>query len=249
MTNQFGMVEEAECMDQAKFKPSNGGSSCKTDPKAEALTTWLVNNGAKFPFLEIEKYCEEVRGVYAIQDVSKGEAIMSIPLKCLITVEMGQATAVGWAVRTAGLMFDAPKHVYLMLFLLVDRAKGNSFFQPYYDILPPTLSNMPMFWSDEELESLRGSHVLQQVEDRRDAIEQDYTAICDVYPLFANIATLEDFAWARMCVCSRNFGIVVQGKRTSALVPYADMLNHSHPRQTKWYVRSTWLVDVFCGLP
>eukprot|EP01084_Bolivina_argentea_P156148 272117_1 len=226
---------EEEYMGQAKFKLFfNGGSSCELDPKAEALTSWLANNGSKFNVLEVQKYSEEVRGVCATHDVPAGEVIMSIPLKCLITVEMGQATAVGQAVRATGLILDAPKHVYLMLFLLVDRARGNSFFQPYYDILSPKLSNMPIFWSDEELEWLRGSHVLEQVEDRRDGIEQDYNAVCEVYPEFANIATLEDFAWARMCVCSRNFGIVVQGKRTSALVPYADMLNHCHQRQTKW---------------
>jgi histone-lysine N-methyltransferase SETD3 len=38
------------------------------------------------------------------------------------------------------------------------------------------------------------------------AIESDYAAICDVAPQLANIATLEEFQWARMCVCSRNFG-------------------------------------------
>ena len=37
-----------------------------------------------------------------------------------------------------------------------------------------------------------------------------------------------------MCVCSRNFGLVVNGLRTAALVPYADMLNHYRPRETKW---------------
>jgi protein-histidine N-methyltransferase len=37
-----------------------------------------------------------------------------------------------------------------------------------------------------------------------------------------------------MCVCSRNFGLIVNGVRTAALVPYADMLNHYRPRETKW---------------
>jgi hypothetical protein len=45
---------------------------------------------------------------------------------------------------------------------------------------------------------------------------------------------LHEFAWARMCVCSRNFGLIVNGIRTAALVPYADMLNHYRPRETKW---------------
>jgi len=64
------------------------------------------------------------------------------------------------------------------------------------------------------------------VAERNAAIETDYRNICEVFPAFGERATLDDFKWARMCVCSRNFGIVVDGLRTSAMVPYADMLNH-----------------------
>lgn len=67
---------------------------------------------------------------------------------------------------------------------------------------------------------------LTQVEERNQAIEGDYGVICDLYPPFRDVATLEEFKWARMCVCSRNFGLDIGGLRTSALVPYADMLNH-----------------------
>ena len=38
------------------------------------------------------------------------------------------------------------------------------------------------------------------------AIEADYAAICDIAPQLANVATLEEFKWARMCVCSRYVG-------------------------------------------
>lgn len=65
-----------------------------------------------------------------------------------------------------------------------------------------------------------------KVEERNQAIEGDYGVICDLYPPFRDVATLEEFKWARMCVCSRNFGLDIGGLRTSALVPYADMLNH-----------------------
>lgn len=172
--------------------------------------------------------------MHASRDIDADEEVLSIPLKCLITVEMGKATDVGRAVVAADLDLDAPKHVYLMLYLLVDRARPDSFFRPYYDILPPSLRNMPIFWEQEELEWLRGSYLLNQIEDRLNAIEEDYSAICGVYPSFAEAASLRDFQWARMCVCSRNFGIIVNGTRTSALVPYADMLNHYRPRETKW---------------
>ena len=45
--------------------------------------------------------------------------------------------------------------------------------------------------------------------------------------------------WARMCVCSRNFGLVINGIRTAALVPFADMLNHYRPRESKWQFDDT----------
>ena len=121
-----------------------------------------------------------------------------------------------------------------MIFMLLDRRDPGSFFAPYYDILPPTLNNMPIFWNKIELLTLQGSYILEQIDERNTAISADYNAICAVVPQFSEISTLDEFKWARMCVCSRNFGLIVNGVRTAALVPYADMLNHYRPRETKW---------------
>jgi hypothetical protein len=49
--------------------------------------------------------------------------------------------------------------------------------QPYYDILPATLNNMPIFWSEEELSLLKGSYLLTQIHERNLAIENDYNAM------------------------------------------------------------------------
>jgi hypothetical protein len=94
-----------------------------------------------------------------------------------------------------------------------------------------------------------GSHLLEQVEDRRRNILNDYRLVLGAVPELGALAaggggsaegagpappSPEDFMWARMIVASRNFGITVDGVRTDALVPYADMLNHLRPRQTRW---------------
>lgn len=201
----------------------------------EGLAKWLKAHAAKFDEkVELRSYDDEVRGVHAVRDIKADETLIEIPLKCIITVEMGKATDVGRAVLEAELELDAPKHVFLMLFLLVDQRNPKSFFRPYYDVLPHTLSNMPIFWSKHELEWLHGSYLLIQVDERKRAIRMDYEAIIGVWPEFPQLCTLDEFSWARMCVCSRNFGIVVDGVRTSAMVPYADMLNHYRPRETKW---------------
>jgi len=178
----------------------------------------------------------EMRGVHAKIEIPADTICVAIPRKCLITVEMGQATQIGQVILRSDLDLDAPKHIFLMIFLLYDRKVNgeSSFFKPYYDILPKTLSNIPIFWKESELDYLRGSYLLHQINDRVDAITEDYYAICNVAPQLAHIATLEEFKWARMCVCSRNFGLQIDGHRTSALVPHADMLNHHRPRETKW---------------
>jgi len=38
-----------------------------------------------------------------------------------------------------------------------------------------------------------------------------------------------------MLTASRIFGITINGVRTDAYVPFADMLNHKRPRETTWY--------------
>lgn len=178
----------------------------------------------------------EMRGVHARTHIPPNTICMSIPRRCLITVEMGQATPIGQAILHSDLDLDAPKHIFLMVYILWDRKINgrHSFFHPYYEILPQTLNNMPIFWTKEELAYLEGSYLLQQIQDRNSAITEDYNAICKIAPQLAEICTLDEFKWARMCVCSRNFGLQIDGHRTSALVPQADMLNHYRPRETKW---------------
>ena len=224
--------------DRDKFQGHSGIVS--SAGKEEVFVKWLSENGAKFVDRALLRcYENDVRGVHAARDLKAEEIIIEVPLKCLITVEMGKATDVGRAVLEAGLELDAPKHIFLMLFLLLDRCNSDSFFRPYYDVLPGSLSNMPIFWKPNELTWLEGSYLLVQIEERKCAIQNDFKAIVDAWPAFKRICTLDEFSWARMCVCSRNFGIVINGVRTSAMVPYADMLNHFRPRETKWTFDNT----------
>lgn len=207
----------------------------KKEPPASKPSTSGSSDSSQSPSSSNDEE-GEMRGVHAKVDIPPNHICVSIPRKCLITVEMGQATEIGKAILNSDLELDAPKHVFLMVYLLWDRKVNGerSFFKPYYDILPKTLRNMPIFWSDEELAYLEGSYLLAQIADRNEAIEDDYHAICNIAPQLAEISTLDEFKWARMCVCSRNFGLQIDGNRTSALVPHADMLNHYRPRETKW---------------
>lgn len=223
--NPSGVRSESEGVAMMSLDGNNNNQPERKFPEAAAGSASADDDGSK-----------EMRGVHAKGAIPPQTVIVSIPKSCLITVEMGQGTPIGRKILQSDLELDAPKHIFLMIYLLWDRKLHGprSFFAPYYDILPRSLRNMPVFWTEEELAGLEGSHLLVQIADRAEAIREDYESIRAVAPELAHVATLEEFQWARMIVCSRNFGLLVNGHRTSALVPHADMLNHYRPRETKW---------------
>eukprot|EP01032_Pedospumella_encystans_P015705 gene15706-17948_t len=232
---QSEFVEHKHFVNNDREKFFKSESSLVDEPdKFATFEKWLLQNGTNLPKLELKDYGDEVRGCHTKEDIHDEEVIIEVPLKCLITVEMGKETEIGRAIIKSRIDLDAPKHIFLMVFMLVDRKDPHSFFKPYYDILPETLNNMPIFWTPEELKYLEGSYLLEQIDERNIAIEADYLAICNVVHEFRDLCTLQEFKWARMCVCSRNFGLVINGLQTAAMVPYADMLNHYRPRETKW---------------
>lgn len=190
---------------------------------------------SSFDPIEMTSYGGGYRGVTMSRDVPANAEILAVDRRCIITVEHGKRTQVGQRMLMADppLRLSAAKHCYTAVFLLLDQEAGGSFFQPYYDVLPKSFPSMPLFWDREQLAWLRGSHLLAQVADRKRNLESDYREICRVSPDFARFS-LHRFTVARMVVASRNFGIVVDGRKTDAMVPYADMLNHLRPRETRW---------------
>ena len=129
------------------------------------------------------------------------------------------------------LRLSASKHCYTAIFILLDmKTNKTSHFQPYYKILPETYPNMPLFWNVETLGWLEGSFLTTQVAERKANMQQDYAEICRVAPEFRSLATIREWMWARIVVASRNFGVTINGHKTDAMVPYADMLNHYRPR-------------------
>jgi histone-lysine N-methyltransferase SETD3 len=125
------------------------------------------------------------------------------------------------------------KHSFLASYLLQERRTKNSFWQPYIRILPERYANMPLFFDEEKLSWLAGSFSLGKISERIDSLKREYDAIRQMVPEF-QVYAFDEFVWARLVVITRIFGLVIEGNKTDGLVPYADMLNHKRPRETKW---------------
>ena len=137
------------------------------DKELENFEKWLLDNGAEFPDLElcsmgesvfIKLFCNrQFRGMYLRRDVNRGDVLVKIPSKFIISCDMGRDCETSKGLREENTDFESSKHIYMANFLLEDMENENSFYKPYYDTLPKDITNIPMLWSNDEINQLHGS--------------------------------------------------------------------------------------------
>lgn len=110
---------------------------------------------------------------------------------------------------------------------------------------PTDFPTVPSYWSWNDLSGLYGLDVLDDVLAKQERLRQFHTEVTSVLPLiydalegcsgiereeFMGHFTIENIMWARAVFDSRAFNLNVDGRVVLALVPCADMINHSnHP--------------------
>jgi SET domain len=184
---------------------------------------------------------DKERGVHASTDIPKGTLLISVPRRCIVTTDMGRTLPLAKKIKESEHHLYAPRHIYIVLYILWDITTNgsDSFFHPYYDVLPKSFPNCPIYWSPEELEYLEGSFLVNDIMRRKRAMWEDYITVRRIAKAegerWFDGVTLEQFQWARMAIMSRNFAFV-DGTQTRiwAMVPQADMLNHQRPPEVKW---------------
>jgi len=121
-----------------------------------------------------------------------------------------------------------------------ERITGNpSFWKPYLDVLPTTEDvGCTWTWTDEDISSLSGSPVLSATESMKIKLRKEYeamitdplTGVVGRFPSHfkADDFTYERWEWAFTMLFSRAIRLrnLKEGE-TVALVPYADLINHS----------------------
>jgi hypothetical protein len=95
----------------------------------------------------------------------------------------------------------------------------------------PTEFNTTIFWSDAELDELKGNSVYHLTHMMRRQIASDYNSIhgplAEAYPEVLGGVTKELYAWALSAVYSRSIEFTRNGKHTRCIVPLLDMANHN----------------------
>lgn len=121
--------------------------------QTESLAKWAENAVEGFRNVNLVQEEGQV-AVIAAESFRAKTRVFSLPKESWIDLETVRQSRVGPSVA------DLEPWLQLALFLLFERPNEDSSLQHYLSNLPETLSS-PAFWTDEKLESIRGSQLYE----------------------------------------------------------------------------------------
>ena len=210
---------------------------------------YLYDKGAYVNKIDIVLTDETNRSVITTGQILKKENILRIPYEALITLETAQESEIGKNITsTVKKQLKSPNHCVFTTYLLSEMEKGESSkWKFYFDMLPESYDNFPVFYKEKEEQLLKGTSFLQILHSKKKEIYQDYVTLCGVINNFQRFS-YDNFCKVRMIVSSRIFGVKIRNLKTEVFAPYADMLNHRRVRQTHWNYEDSYNAFVISAI-
>lgn len=148
--------------------------------RSARFVDWLKSNGAVISNkIEVCDYREagQGRGIRATAGIDEDELLFSIPRSLVISVENNTSAVADFLQsKNASDLSEWSKLIVAMLL-----SQNSDAYKPYFEILPKTFDTL-MFWSQNELYSLKGSYVVEKI--GREEAELEYNS--NIRPLFEN---------------------------------------------------------------
>jgi hypothetical protein len=187
----------------------------------------LVNDSIEFIQSKNEGY-----GIFARRPVVAGDPVISVPFAKSITVEgiMEYEPLRAIFEDNPGLV-QYPDEVLAIGLMHAKLKSGAACPWRKHVATLPLEFNTTIYWSDSELEELKGNAVYHLTQMMKRQIEGDYNSIhrplSDNYVSALGGLTKDLYTWALSVVYSRSLEITRQGKHTRCIVPVLDMANHN----------------------
>eukprot|EP00884_Botryococcus_braunii_P021114 jgi/Botrbrau1/7687/Bobra.0159s0125.1 len=192
------------------------------------------------------------RQVIAKQGLAAGGTVLQVPQDLLMHPaaafrDPGYGPAFNKLVEREGPLLD--ERFQLCLFLLMEKARGaSSFWAAYLAVLPQAYDD-PFWWEEEDVKLLQGTALgwavsfyrrrLACLSSWRDSLLASCTEGAGLTQEgLAWAGTPEALLWVRSTVWSRSFNVRLKGhgdRKTLALVPLVDMLDHSPAFHVVWH--------------
>ena len=199
--------------------------SKETQEKYKIFKKWLIENGAIFQKNIDFPYTYgpfHIVGCKCVSDIKDDEGILLVPKNLMI---MGKdLTYINKLIKDVKDDLSDKEDfstLFLTLNLYLEKNKKDSFFKPYIDLI---FTNRDYFatWNDKTYTELHNIYTAQSIKNLRDSIDIIYNILikCKAFEKM----TREEYSFCYFQVISRQFYL---DKKNSALIPLADLLNHS----------------------
>ncbi|XVF71713.1 hypothetical protein PTKIN_Ptkin12aG0061700 [Pterospermum kingtungense] len=197
---------------------------------AEALQKWLSDSGLPPQKMSIDKVEVGERGLVALKNIRKGEKLLFVPPSLFITADSEWSSLeVGRVLK----QYSVPDWPLLATYLISEASlQKSSRWSNYISALPQQPYSL-LYWTRPELDRyLEASQIRQRAIERVTGVIGTYDdlrlRIFSKYPdLFPEeVFNLESFRWSFGILFSRLVRLPSMDGKV-ALVPWADMLNHS----------------------
>jgi len=199
--------------------------SKETQEKYKVFKKWLIENGAIFQKNIDFPYTYgpfHIVGCKCVSDIKDDEGILLVPKNLMI---MGKdLTYINKLIQDVKDDLSDKEDfstLFLTLNLYLEKNKKDSFFKPYIDLI---FTNRDYFstWNDKTYTELHNIYTAQSIKNLMDSIDIIYNILIKC-KAFAKM-TREEYSFCYFQVISRQFYL---DKKNSALIPLADLLNHS----------------------
>ena len=199
--------------------------SKETQEKYKIFKKWLIENGSIFQKNIDFPYTYgpfHIVGCKCVSDIKDDEGILLVPKNLMI---MGKdLTYINKLIQDVKDDLSDKEDfstLFLTLNLYLEKNKKDSFFKPYIDLI---FTNRDYFatWNDKTFTELHNIYTAQSIKNLLDSIDIIYNIIikCKAFEKM----TREEYSFCYFQVISRQFYL---DKKNSALIPLADLLNHS----------------------
>ncbi|KAK4437482.1 Ribulose-1,5 bisphosphate carboxylase/oxygenase large subunit N-methyltransferase, chloroplastic [Sesamum alatum] len=206
------------------------GCDVESLENASDLQDWLSKCGLPPQKMGIQRVDVGERGLVALKNIRKGEKLLFVPPSLFITADSE------WSCREAGEVlkqYNVPDWPLLATYLISEAGLRNSSRWSNYISALPRQPYSLLYWTRAELDSyLEASEIRQRAIERINDVIGTYNDLRDrifsKYPdLFPDeVFNMESFKWSFGILFSRLVRLPSMDGRV-ALVPWADMLNHS----------------------
>lgn len=247
-SNHVDLHKKAQALLQIQKSSTKIAKPSVTDDDQNIISFkfWMAENG--FDLIPVRLAAtEEGNGLVATRDLKLDELVLSVPRHLMLTTGDAMESNLGRQLFSDPIL-HAHSSLQLVLYLLFKKenqpAKENTFWSPYFSILPRSFP-LPIFFNLEELSLLRKSLIfgmstigavifVGNVLRFFRMLMRQYTHVfgllqkCASPPILITAFTLDSFMWATSVVITRQNPIPNRhGIGTDlALIPIWDMCNH-----------------------